>query len=257
MQLRLDGKNALVTGGAGGLGTSIVEFLARSGARVMCLDNRIDHGEVETAAINARIGTAGPLVSFMAADLSDPAAAAVLVGEAAANVGGFDILINNAAVNPSDPVDGYDFARFERVQRVNAHAAFALVQATIADMKRKKGGAIVNLCSVTLNGGWKDFTAYVASKGTLLGLTRSMARELGEWGIRVNAISPGAIPTALETEVWGDQLEQYNAFVLERQALKYRGSPADVAHVVTFLCSDAGRFITGQNLNVDGGWWMT
>lgn len=257
MQLRLDGKNALVTGGAGGLGTTIVELLARSGAKVIALDNRVDHGHTETAAINARIGTAGPAVSFMAADLADPSGVAILVGEVAASVGGIDILINNAAVNPSEPVDGYDLASFERVQRVNAHAAFALVQATVADMKRKKCGAIVNVCSVTLNGDWKNFSAYVASKGTLLGLTRSLARELGEWSIRVNAISPGAIPTALETEVWGDQLEQYNAFVLERQALKYRGSPGDVANLVTFLCSDAARFITGQNLNVDGGWWMT
>jgi len=257
MQLRLDGRNALVTGGAGGLGTAIVEFLARAGAKVICLDNRAEHGLLEVAEINQRIGAGTSAVSFLSADLADPVAASALVGVAADRIGGIDILINNAAVNPAQPVDAYDYVWFETVQRVNAHAAFALIQTIVPHMKRQKNGVVLNLCSITLNGGWKDFSAYVASKGTLLGLTRSLARELGEWGIRVNAVSPGAIPTALETEVWGNQIEQYTSFVLERQALKYRGSPTDIAGLVTYLCSDAGRFITGQNINIDGGWWMT
>ena len=92
-------------------------------------------------------------------------------------------------------------------------------------------------------------TAYVASKGTLLGLTRAMARELGKFGIRVNAVSPGAIPTALEREVWADQLETYVKFLLDHQALKYRGSPEDIANAILFLVSDEARFITGQNLD--------
>jgi NAD(P)-dependent dehydrogenase (short-subunit alcohol dehydrogenase family) len=139
---------------------------------------------------------------------------------------------------------------------VNAHAAVALTQVVVAGMKARRRGVIVNICSITLSGGWSDFTAYVASKGTLLGLTRSMARELGAWDIRVNAISPGAIPTQLEREVWADQLESYERFILERQALKYRGSAEDIANMVCYLASDLGRFITGQNIVIDGGWWM-
>lgn len=257
MEIRLDGKTALITGGAGGLGTSIAENLALSGAQVICLDRRVEHGQSMVAEINARIGKCGPAVSFLEADLSDPVRAASIVAQTAVRTDGIDILVNNAAINPSEPVDRFDFTEFETVQRVNAHAAFALVQATVGAMKQKRSGVIINICSITLNGGWKDFSAYVASKGTLLGLTRSLARELGEWNIRVNAVSPGAIPTALETEVWGGQLERYTAFILERQALPYRGSPCDVANLTVFLASDAARFITGQNLNIDGGWWMT
>ena len=97
---------------------------------------------------------------------------------------------------------------------------------------------------------------YIASKGTLLGMTRAMARELGPAGIRVNAISPGAIPTPLEREVWADKLAEYETYLLDRQALKFRGSANDIAQAALFLASERGRFITGQNLVVDGGWWM-
>ena len=102
------------------------------------------------------------------------------------------------------------------MQDVNATAAVALAMACVPSMKCKGWGQIVNICSVTLNGGWSDFTSYVGSKGTLLGLTRAMARELGKFNIRVNAVSPGAIPTALEREVWADQLETLR-FLIDHQ----------------------------------------
>ena len=132
--------------------------------------------------------------------------------------------------------------------------AVAMAQAVVPSMKRKHKGAIINICSVTLSGHWSDMTAYIASKGTLLGLTRVMARELGKDGIRVNAVSPGAIPTALEKQVWAGQLETYEKYLLDHQALKHRGSPEDIAQAILFLVSDKAGFITGQNLTVDGGW---
>ena len=165
-------------------------------------------------------------------------------------------MVNNAAINPLKPIDAYDLAEWQKVQDVNATAAVALAMACVPSMKRKGWGQIINICSVTLNGGWGDFTSYVGSKGTLLGLTRAMARELGPFNIRVNAVSPGAIPTALEREVWADQLETYVKFLVDHQALKYRGSPEDIANAILFLISDKAHFITGQNLGVDGGWWM-
>jgi 3-oxoacyl-[acyl-carrier protein] reductase len=154
------------------------------------------------------------------------------------------------------PIDGYDLGEWQKTQDVNATSAVALAQAVVPSMKKKGWGQIVQICSVTLNGGWKDFTAYVSSKGTLLAFTRSLARELGQFDIRVNAVSPGAIPTQLEKEVWADQLETYEKYLLDHQALKYRGSPEDIAEAIMFLVSDRARFITGQNLVVDGGWWM-
>jgi NAD(P)-dependent dehydrogenase (short-subunit alcohol dehydrogenase family) len=251
--MELAGKNALVTGATGGLGVAESEGLARAGAAVLMLD--VKGGEAADG-INARLPEGAPRVRFIACDLADSRAAQELVLGLDAEVGGIDILVNNAAINPLKPIDGYDLAEWEQVQAVNATAAVALAQAVVPSMKRKGSGQIIQICSVTLNGGWGDFTSYVASKGTLLGLTRAMARELGRFGIRVNAVSPGAIPTQLEKQVWADQLESYEKFLLEHQALKYRGSPEDIAQAILFLVSDRARFITGQNLTVDGGWWM-
>jgi NAD(P)-dependent dehydrogenase (short-subunit alcohol dehydrogenase family) len=248
------GRTALVTGATGGIGVAESLALAKAGADVLMLD--IKGGEV-VDGLAAEIPSGAGRLRFVEVDLADPAAAKTLVQELAAETGGIDILVNNAAINPMKPIDGYDLAEWQKTQDVNATSAVALAQAVVPSMKRKGWGQIVQICSVTLNGGWKDFTAYVSSKGTLLGFTRSLARELGQYNIRVNAVSPGAIPTALEKEVWADQLETYEQFLLDHQALKYRGSPEDIAEAIMFLVSDRARFITGQNIVVDGGWWMT
>lgn len=247
------GRTALVTGATGGLGVAESEALAREGAAVLMLDHK--GGEV-VEAVNARLPAEAPRAHFVACDLAETREAQALVRRLDREAGGIDILINNAAINPLKPIDAYPLEEYERTQAINATAALALAQAVVPSMKRKGWGQIVNICSVTLNGGWSDFTAYVASKGTLLGLTRSMARELGRFNIRVNAVSPGAIPTRLEKEVWAGQLETYEKFLLEHQALKYRGSPEDIAQAILFLVSERARFVTGQNLTVDGGWWM-
>jgi 3-oxoacyl-[acyl-carrier protein] reductase len=247
------GRTALVTGATGGLGEAQSEALARAGADVLMLD--IKEGK-KADSIASRLPEGAGRVRFVGCDLSQPQAAQDHVRSLDGEVGGIDILINNAAINPLKPIDGYDLAEWQKVQDINATAAVALAQATVPSMKRKGWGQIINICSVTLNGGWGDFTSYVGSKGTLLGLTRAMARELGPFNIRVNAVSPGAIPTALEREVWADQLETYVKFLVDHQALKYRGSPEDIANAILFLISDKANFITGQNLGVDGGWWM-
>jgi NAD(P)-dependent dehydrogenase (short-subunit alcohol dehydrogenase family) len=121
-------------------------------------------------------------------------------------------------------------------------------------MRAKGAGAIVNIGSITLGGAWANFVPYVASKGALLGLTRALARELDPAGIRVNAVSPGAIPTDAE-KVHPDPAG-YARWVLEHQSLQRRGTPSDVADAVLFLLSDRARFVTGQNLHVNGGWLM-
>jgi NAD(P)-dependent dehydrogenase (short-subunit alcohol dehydrogenase family) len=249
----LKGRTALITGASGGLGVVETETLAREGADVLMLDVK---GEAVVADIEARLPSGSGKLRFVACDLADTRGAQALGRRLDEEVGGIDILVNNAAINPLKPIDGYDLDEWDRVQAVNATAAAALSQAVVPSMKRKGAGNIINICSVTLSGHWADMTAYIASKGTLLGFTRVMARELGRFGIRVNAVSPGAIPTALEKEVWAGQLETYEKYLLDHQALKYRGSPEDIAEAILFLVSDKARFITGQNLTVDGGWWM-
>jgi NAD(P)-dependent dehydrogenase (short-subunit alcohol dehydrogenase family) len=245
------GRTALVTGATGGLGVAECKALAREGADVLMLDVK---GEAVVKALSDELPPGAGWVRFVHCDLADPASAQDLVRGLNDEVGGIDILVNNAAINPLKPIDGYDLTEWHKVQDVNATAAVALAQAVVPSMKKKGFGQIVQICSVTLNGGWSDFTSYVSSKGTLLAFTRSLARELGKFNIRVNAVSPGAIPTALEKEVWADQLETYEKFLLDHQALKYRGSPEDIADAILFLVSARARFITGQNIVVDGGW---
>jgi NAD(P)-dependent dehydrogenase (short-subunit alcohol dehydrogenase family) len=121
-------------------------------------------------------------------------------------------------------------------------------------MKQKHYGKIVNFCSVTLNGRWDGYVPYVASKGAMLGLTKSLARELGPHGVRVNAVSPGAVVSEAEQRVFADRLQQYNDWILENQCLKQRIEPDDIASVVLFLVSPASDMVTGQNIMVDGGW---
>jgi NAD(P)-dependent dehydrogenase (short-subunit alcohol dehydrogenase family) len=249
----LKGKTALVTGATGGLGVAQCAALAAEGADVLMLDVK---GAEVVEQIAAGLPPGAGKLRYVACDLADPRAAQALARELDAAAGGIDVLVNNAAINPMKPIDGYDLDEWDRVQAINATAAVALAQAVVPSMKRKGWGNIVNITTITLNGGWTDFTSYVGSKGTLLGLTRAMARELGPFNIRVNCVSPGAIPTALEREVWAGQLDTYVKFLLDHQSLKYRGSPEDIANAVLFLVSDKARFITGQNLSVDGGWWM-
>ncbi|HWP66522.1 MAG TPA: SDR family oxidoreductase [Candidatus Limnocylindria bacterium] len=250
--MELDGKAILVTGGAGGLGAETAAVLRSAGARVVIHDREAERGAVVAAAINA--SGAFPPVRFVAGDLGDLPTARATVLALDAEVGGFYGLVNNAAVIPLRPIADYTIAEYEEIQRVNAHAAFVLTQALAPSMAARGGGAVVNLCSITLGGEWANFVPYVASKGALLGMTRALARELGPAGIRVNAVSPGAIPT--DAERVHPNPEGYARWVLERQSLKFRGTPRDVAEAVLFLLSDRSRFISGQNLNVNGGWLM-
>ncbi len=143
---------------------------------------------------------------------------------------------------------------FEDQIRVNSSAAFALARAIAPGMKHKRYGKIVNFCSLTLNGRWDGYTPYVGSKGALLGLTKALARELGPFGVRVNAISPGAVVSEAEERVFGDRLKQYNDWILENQSLKTRIGPANVADLTLFLVSPVSDMITGQIINIDGGW---
>jgi NAD(P)-dependent dehydrogenase (short-subunit alcohol dehydrogenase family) len=121
-------------------------------------------------------------------------------------------------------------------------------------MKARRAGSIINFCSVTLSGEWEGYVPYVASKGAMLGLTRSLARELGAHGVRVNAISPGAVVSDAERRVFGDRAAEYEAWVLKRQCLPRRIQPEDIASAVLFLAGDGARMISGHLLDVDGGW---
>lgn len=245
-----DGAVVLVTGAAGSLGRAQCEAFARAGAAVIALD--LPARAEEGAALAA--GLPGGRGRWVAHDIGDLAASEALAARLASEHGRMDVLVNNAALIMHRPWDAFSYEEYEAQIRVNSSAAYALVRGVAPSMKARGSGAIVNLCSITLNGRWDGYTPYVASKGALLGLTKGLARELGPHGIRVNAVSPGAVVSDAEARVFGDRAEAYDAWVRESQSLKTRIVPEDIANAIVFLASPAARMISGANLPVDGGW---
>jgi NAD(P)-dependent dehydrogenase (short-subunit alcohol dehydrogenase family) len=241
-------KTVLLTGGLGTLGRAQAEKLAFVGARVVVLDRPY----IEDAT--ARVAALGDGVHFLPCDLNGLADAVKIVGAEAERLGGFDILINNAALIINRPFEEFSLDEYEEQIRVNSSAAFALAKVCTPAMKQKGWGKILNFTSVTLKGILGGYVPYVASKGALLGLTKSLARELGPHGICVNAIAPGAIVSEAEARVFGHKATEYNQWVLDQQCLKTRIVAEDVANLVEFLVSPAADMITGQNFAIDGGW---
>jgi 3-oxoacyl-[acyl-carrier protein] reductase len=249
--MRFGGRTVIVTGAAGGLGSAMAAGFAREGATVAVVDLPASPGEEVAARIeeSASDGTA----FFVPCDLADLDGTAGTMAELAAGHGA-DILVNNAAIYPSRPVADYTIEEWQRVQRTNVDAAFVCAQAVLPAMRSAAFGRIVNVSSITFFGDLPLLAAYVTSKAALVGLTRALARECGPDGVTVNAIAPGAFPTAAEA-IHPDPVG-YNAFVLEQQAVKRRGRAEDVADAVLFLSAPETSFITGQLLCVDGGWVM-
>lgn len=247
-------KKCLVTGGAGGLGTAICTTLSLAGYQVFMHDLPESEGAALAAQMNEAAGE--ERVTFIAGDLADLIALRAQCVPLLEITGGIDVLINNGGIDTNGVVDEVSLHEFHNTQTINASAAFVLSQALSPAMKELGGGQIVNIMSIILSGGWNERVPYAMSKGALLGLTRALARELGPFNIRVNAVSPGAIPTNMERKFWKDSREELDKFILERQALKFRATPQDVADAVYFLVSDQSRFITGHELHINGGWYM-
>jgi len=249
--MSIRGKTILYTGAAGGLGLPATLHFLRQGATVLAADH--DAGKLTTLeAAASGIGT-GRLVT-MAADLSDLNGFRAALTRQVEALGGLDVVINNAAIYPSRPFEEYSIEDHQAVQRVNVDAGIVAVQVALPGMRARGWGRIINIASITFYGGWANLSPYVASKGALVGLTRAWAREFGAYGVTVNAISPGAFPTDAE-KIHPDP-EGYTRFVLDHQSVKRRGDAQDIAEALTFLASDAAGFISGQTLNVDGGWVM-
>jgi 3-oxoacyl-[acyl-carrier protein] reductase len=249
-----EGKTALITGGAGGIGSVVSKALLESGARVILHDLPTSDGGAKARSLCERFGKGRAI--FVPGDLNDLHALKRASEALAAELDGFDFLVNNAAIDPVAPIEAYSIAEFLAVQTINAHAAFVLCQTLAPHMKRKGAGAIVNVISVILSGGWADKVPYAMSKGALLGLTRSLARELGPHNIRVNAVSPGAIPTKLEHKHYRGDRAAFDQSVLKLQSLPFRSDIRDVADAILYLLSPLSRFITGQELHVNGGMHM-
>lgn len=248
----LSGRTALLTGALGSLGRAQARLLCEEGVHLLALD-RPERGDGADLVAGFARDTPGS-ACWVGHDLADLDATEALGKRLADESGGVDILINNAALIINRPFEEFSIAEYEDQVRVNSSAAFALARGVAPAMKRAKLGRIVNFCSITLNGRWDGYVPYVVSKGAMLGLTKSLARELGPHGIRVNAVSPGAVVSEAEERVFGDRAQEYADWVVENQSLKARIEPEHVARLVRFLVSSDSDMISGQNVAIDGGW---
>ena len=246
----LGGRVALVTGAGGGLGAGICSALASAGAAVAAVDVDLEKAE----RVAAGLSRTGADCVALETDVSDRSSVQETVERVADELGGVDILINNAAVYPRRAWTEITEEEWDRVMAVNLKGYFLCARAVYPYMKGKGRGSIVNVASITFFIGWALLMDYVASKGGIVGFTRTLAREIGPDNINVNAIAPGAFPTDAE-KIHPDQ-EGYNRWVLEQQSIKRRGTPEDIGNLVAFLASDASSFITGQTIEIDGGWMM-
>lgn len=249
--MRLEGRVAIVTGGARGIGFAIAERFLAEGARVVIADIDADAGAAAIARLGAHDGC-----RFVRADVGDRDSVADLVAAAIAFGGEIDILVNNAGI-----VAGADFLDvseedFERVLRVNLKGAFLCGQAVARHMAARvdaggRAGAIVNMTSVNAIFGLANQVGYTVSKGGLMQLTKVMAISLAPRGIRVNAIGPGSIATDILAAVNSDT--EARRRILSRTPLGRIGDPAEIAAIAAFLASDDASYITGETIYADGG----
>ena len=238
----LDGKRAIVTGGGSGIGRATCRRMAEEGASVAVLDLDGDAASLVAKEIDG--------VGF-AVDVGDPDGLRQVVDAAVASLGGLSLLYNNAGVGNFNRLEDWDPVEWDRILRVNLTGVFAGFRAAIPHLKAGGGGSIVSTASISGTRPAAGEGPYAASKAAVAALTASAALEYAPH-IRVNAVSPGMIRTKLTKpmfEIFPDQEERF-----ERDTPVGRvGDPEDIADVVVFLCSDLSRFVTGQNIVVDGG----
>jgi NAD(P)-dependent dehydrogenase (short-subunit alcohol dehydrogenase family) len=232
MSGRLRGRRAIVTGAGSGIGAAVAARLAADGARVFTADVK---GDVDYVS-----------------DLTGRDANQGLVAAAVTAMGGVDTLVPCAGISAFHPLDGHDDAYFQRVLDVNLIAVFRLVREAVPHLKAHGAGRIVTIGSTTSTFGDEGLCAYAASKHAVLGLTKSIAAELGPFGVTATCVQPGAIDTPMTAPAFADAPE-YRRFWEGKAPLRRLGQPTDIADVVAFLCSDDARFVSGHGLWVDGG----
>jgi len=245
MNIDLKGKNALVTGSTRGIGRAIAEALSASGARVAVVGRDLARAEEAATAI-------GNNANGFAADVGDTAAVAKLVSDVEAAFGSIDILVNNAGITRDNLVMRLKDEDWDAVIDANLRGAFAAIRAASRGMMKRRSGRIVNVASIVGIIGNKGQANYAASKGGLIALTKSVAKELASRNILVNAVAPGFI----ETEMTAAMTPEARTALGQQIPLERLGTVADVASAVSFLVSDHASYITGQVFVVDGGMVM-
>ena len=247
--MELEGKVAVVTGAAHGIGRACAERLAGEGAEVMLADIDVDEGQ-------AAAETIGASAIFARTDMRDLSSVSATVEQAVAQFGGVDILVNNAAVAVNGVVDEIDEDRWSTVIDMNLTGVWRGMKACAPHMRARGGGSVINMSSVQGMRGFRGWRAYAAAKGGVNALTIQSAVDLAPAGIRVNAVAPGTILTPMNERIFADlpdggaalKEEWNNAHPMGRF-----GYPGEVADAVVFLASERSSFITGEIIRVDGG----
>jgi NAD(P)-dependent dehydrogenase (short-subunit alcohol dehydrogenase family) len=253
MEFHLEGKRVIVTAGAAGIGRAIVGALVGAGARVHACD--VDEGAL------ARLPREVAGVTTTPCDVADPTAVDRLFAEGAARLGGLDALVNNAGIaGPTAAVDAIEPAEWNRTIAVNLSGQFYCARRAVPLLKAAGGGAIVNISSAAGRFGFPLRSPYAASKWGVVGFSHTLAAELGAYNIRSNAILPGPVAgpridrvIAAKARAQNTSVESMRAIYLERTAMRAFVTADDVAGMVLFLISDAGRLVSGQAIGVDAG----
>ncbi|MEO5766653.1 MAG: glucose 1-dehydrogenase [Casimicrobiaceae bacterium] len=243
----LDGRIALVTGGGSGLGLAIARGLADAGARVAI--NGRNRAKLDAAA--AVLADDGINVRVVPFDVTDEAAVAAGVAALERDLGGVDILVNNAAVNQRQPFEQFSLEQWRTVQGANVDGPFLVTRALLPAMKAQRRGKIVNICSIASDLGRPDIVAYATSKGALKMMTRALAVELAPFNVQVNGIAPGFFKTEMNAPLIANA--EFSAWVEKRTPAGRWGDPAEIAGAAVFLCSPAANYVSGDILHVDGG----
>ena len=237
-----DGKRVLVTGAGAGIGRAVAARLGRAGASVACLD--LDQESAEKSA--SEVGARGVAVAADVANESDVARA---VDFAAEQMGGLDVLVNNAGITIIKSFEESTIDEWDRTMNVNLRSMFLATQRSLPFLKASEGAAIVNMASMAASRFTVPHVPYAASKGGIVSFTRDVAYEFAEHGIRVNAVAPGPIATSILGELSDEQIAQAGLkFLLGRM-----GRPEDIAEAVAFLACDRAAYVTGVTLPVTGG----
>ena len=237
-------KVAIITGAGQGLGRAYALRLAKEGAKVVVAELNTDRGKAVAEEAKGL---------FVRTNVADEASVQAMARQAVDAYGRIDILVNNAAIFSTlkmRPFWEIALAEWDELMGVNVRGVWLAAKAVVPQMRKQRSGRIVNISSGVVWMGRPNYLHYVASKGAVVAMTRAMARELGEFGINVNAITPGAVYTEVPREtVTPEQREA----MIRAQSIKRAAAPQDLEGTVVFLCSDDAAFITGQTINVDGG----
>ena len=253
---RLQGKRALITGGARGIGRAISEAYANAGAQVAVADLLGEEAKETAQAIDG---------FGLSMDVTDLSSIQKGVADVEARFGGIDILVNNAGIFNMAPIEEVSVEDYRRQYDVNVGGTIFTCQAVVPGMKaRGQGGAIINFSSQAGRRGEPNITVYCSTKAAVISVTQSLALELAPHNIRVNAIAPGVVDTpmwdavdALFAKYENRALGEKKRLVGESVPLGHMGAPAEIADPCVFLASDDARYVTAQTLNVDGGNWMS